>query len=73
MAKTMTYKAAMQELESILDSLKDGSLSMDDICASVQKATDLVKFCKEKIYTTEQLVQDNLKKLEDTIKDDDDE
>lgn len=73
MAKTITYKAAMQELESILDSLKDGSLSMDDICASVQKATDLVKFCKEKIYTTEQLVQDNLKKLEDTIKDDDDE
>lgn len=73
MAKTMTYKAAMQELESILDSLKDGSLSMDDMCASVQKATDLVKFCKEKIYTTEQLVQDNLKKLEDTIKDDDDE
>ncbi|MCQ2199227.1 MAG: exodeoxyribonuclease VII small subunit [Paludibacteraceae bacterium] len=73
MAKAMTYKAAMQELESILDSLKDGSLSMDDICASVQRATELVKFCKEKIYTTEQLVQDNLKKLEDTIKDDDNE
>lgn len=69
----MTYKAAMQELECILDSLKDGSLSMDDICASVQRATELVKFCKEKIYTTEQLVQDNLKKLEDTIKDDDNE
>ena len=56
MAKTkkLTYEAAMQELQGIVNQLQEEAVSVDELSGKVKRAAELVKFCQEKLRDTEE-------------------
>ncbi len=55
--KNLTYQAAVEELESILEQMEDNSLEIDRLSAQVKRASELITFCKNKLKSTEDDVQ----------------
>ncbi len=53
----LTYESALQELQGIVSSLQDEAVSMDDLSEKVNRAAELLKFCREKLRETEGQVQ----------------
>lgn len=49
----LTYKDALDQLETIVTSLEEEELDIDALSDKVKEAMDLMKFCKEKLRTTE--------------------
>jgi exodeoxyribonuclease VII small subunit len=56
MAKIKDYKSAVEELEQILTQLEANELEIDDLANKAKRATELIKFCKEKLYKTSEEV-----------------
>lgn len=52
----LTYESALQELQSIVSSLQDSAVGMDDLSEKVSRAAELLKFCREKLRETEEKV-----------------
>lgn len=52
MAEKKSYTNAMNELEEILSQLEANELEVDELTAKAKRATELLKFCKEKLYKT---------------------
>lgn len=65
MSKELTYKAAFEELQEIVNEIEQGEISVDELSAKVKRASVLIKICKTKLTTTEEDVQEILKELED--------
>lgn len=61
----MTYTAAFEELQEIVNEIEQGEISVDALSAKVKRASVLIKICKTKLTTTEEDVQKILKELED--------
>lgn len=55
--KELSYAAAMRELQDIVDALKDNSLGIDDLSDRLQRAAELITFCREKLRTTDEEIQ----------------
>ncbi len=55
----MTYEAAFQELQDIVEQLQQGTTAVDDLSDKAARAAELIAFCKEKLRGTEE----NLKQL----------
>lgn len=53
----MSYTQAMQRLELILSQLEEGNKSVDELSALVKEASELVKFCRTKLRSTEEEIQ----------------
>ena len=49
----ITYKAAVKEIEDILEKIEAGQLDVDELSENVKRVTDLLKICKEKLHKTE--------------------
>ena len=62
--KIVTYKESIQELEQILKDLEDNNLDIDMLSIKVKRAAELVKICKEKLYSTNEEVEEILKSIE---------
>ena len=61
MAKIKDYKSAITELEEILAQLEANELEIDELTRKAKRATELIKFCKEKLYKTNEEVNAILK------------
>lgn len=61
----MTYKEAFKELQDIADSLENGDLEVDMLTGKIKRASELVKFCKEKLRSIENEVNSEIKKSEE--------
>ena len=59
-----SYDAAVKEIEEILDSIDSGSLGMDDLTQQVSRATKLLKSCRDRLYKTEQQIDNILENKE---------
>ncbi len=59
----LTYEKAEQELEQILDDLRNDRISIDALAEKVERASKLIVFCKEKLASTEKKVEDIIKQL----------
>ena len=59
----LTYEEASNELESILEKLRNDEVSIDKLEKVVTKAAALSKLCQEKLRNTEQKVQEIIDKL----------
>ena len=59
----LTYEKAEQELEQILDDLRNDRISIDALTEKVERASKLIVFCKEKLASTEKKVEDIVKQL----------
>ncbi len=61
----MKYTDAFEELQEIVQEIQDGEISVDDLAIKVKRAAELIKFCKLKLSTTEEDVNQILKELEE--------
>ena len=57
--KVLSYKSAMEELQTIVAQLEANAIGIDELSEKVKRAAELVQFCQEKLRTTEQEM-DNL-------------
>ncbi len=57
--KKPTYKEAQAELEEIVNKLESESTDIDDLTELAKRATELVKFCREKLRATEEELKAN--------------
>jgi exodeoxyribonuclease VII small subunit len=64
MEKKMTYAEAVAELEQIVAEIEEGSVSVDELSGKVKRAAQLLRFCKEKLSSTEEDVKKILDELE---------
>lgn len=53
----MTYTAAMKQLEEIVSQLEDNTLDIDLLAEKVKTAQELIKFCRDKLYKTDEEIQ----------------
>jgi len=63
MEKKKTYEEVYEELVEIVNEIETGTISVDILGEKVKRAGELIKFCKEKLFKTEQEVNDVLKEL----------
>lgn len=64
MKKEITYTAAFEELQAIVNEIEEGEISVDELSEKVKRAALLIKICKDKLSTTEENVEEILKELE---------
>lgn len=55
----LTYEEAMQRLETIVESLEQDKLSLEDLGKSLADAKNLAQICKEKLA----LAENDIKKI----------
>ena len=60
----LTYEKASEELEQILNDLKNDEVSVDELAIKIQRASKLILFCKEKLTKTEQEVEKVIEQLD---------
>ena len=48
-----TYEAALQELESLVNSLESGQLPLDQLLTGYQRGAQLLKFCRDRLEAVE--------------------
>ncbi len=53
----LTYETALQELQQIVADLQEEAIGMDDLSEKVNRAAELLQFCREKLRETEGKVQ----------------
>ncbi|MBQ5875451.1 MAG: exodeoxyribonuclease VII small subunit [Alistipes sp.] len=59
--KKMTYAEATAEIEQILARLRsDQTASIDTLAADVKRATELIAYCRERLYSVEADVKSQL-------------
>ncbi len=62
--KELTYKQAMQELEKILATIEQDDVDVDKIASLIQRATELIQFCKLRLNKSKEEIDKALKTLE---------
>lgn len=49
----ISYEASIKEIEEILEKIETGNLSVDELAGKVSRVTELLKFCRDRLHTTE--------------------
>ena len=62
--KKMNYEEAYAELQKILEKIESGELNVDELAKEVKNASGLIKFCKSKLYETEEEIEKILEDLD---------
>jgi exodeoxyribonuclease VII small subunit len=65
MAKKLSYKDAVEEIEQIISKIEDDEYSIDEIAEKVKRISFLINYCKEKLRTTEDELDKILKKMQE--------
>jgi len=58
------YTAAFEELQMIVRDIESGDIGVDELSEKVKRASVLIAICKEKLFKTEDDVNQILKELE---------
>lgn len=64
MGNKISYAEAFAELQQIVSEMENSEIGLDTLDAKVKRASVLLKICREKLYKTEENVQESLKGLE---------
>jgi exodeoxyribonuclease VII small subunit len=64
MSEEISYTAAFEELQLIVQEIEEGGISVDELSVKVKRAAQLIKICKFKLTSTEEDVNQILKELE---------
>jgi exodeoxyribonuclease VII small subunit len=69
MAKSkLTYLAAITELEGIVKDIESGEIDVDVLTDKVKRASELIKFCKDRLRNTQKAVEKTLVDIEEESK-----
>jgi exodeoxyribonuclease VII small subunit len=52
----LNYESAWAELQQIVSALQSGAVGIDDLSAKIERAAELVRFCRERLRSTEDAV-----------------
>jgi exodeoxyribonuclease VII small subunit len=63
MSEKINYTQAFEELQTIVNEIEQGEISVDELSEKVKRAVTLIKTCKEKLVATETDVTGALKEL----------
>ena len=58
---TLTYEEAMSQLEELVRQVKNNEQGIDKLENQLKKAQQLIAFCKDKLYATDEEIQKILK------------
>lgn len=61
---TLTYEEAMSQLEELVRQVENNEQGIDKLAEQLKKAQQLIAFCKDKLYTTDEEIQKILKNEE---------
>jgi exodeoxyribonuclease VII small subunit len=64
MTKEPNYTEAYNELQTIVNEIEGGEISVDELSEKVKRAALLIKVCKHKLSSTEEDVNRILQELE---------
>ena len=65
MAKTeIHYKAAIEELEAIIEDIENDSTDIDNLLVKVKRATELVNYCRKKLKSSEDEIMRMIENIE---------
>lgn len=53
----MTYESALEELQGITQNLQEGKIGIDELAAQLQRAAELIRFCREKLRNVEKDIE----------------
>lgn len=53
----MTYEQAMMRLEDIVRQVEHGETSIDSLTELLKEAKQLIAYCKDKLYATEEEIK----------------
>ena len=53
----LNYEKAMQELQNITLDLQEGKIGIDELAAQLQRAAELIRFCREKLRNVEKEIE----------------
>lgn len=68
MEQDLTYDKAYAELKAISQQIDSESITVDVLADQVKRAADLIKFCQEKLRSTETEVDKIIKQMEGPVK-----
>ena len=51
--QTQTYESALEELQQVVEALRNEMISIDEITNKVNRAKELINFCKDKLRAVE--------------------
>lgn len=57
MEQPQSYTQAMQELESIVAKMQSDNCDIDALADYTKRATELIKFCRDKLFKTDEEVK----------------
>lgn len=60
-----SYNQALAEIETIISEIEDNKADMDQLSIRVERALELIKFCKSKLKDTETDIEKLLDNLTD--------
>jgi exodeoxyribonuclease VII small subunit len=63
-AEKLTYEKALEELQAIYNALENDEISIDELSAKVERAYELLRFCKERLRATEEQLERLMKENE---------
>jgi len=69
MSNPLSYTAAFEELQNIVEEIEDGEITVDELSDKVKRAALLIKVCKSKLTETEADVNKILEDLDQEHKD----
>ncbi|MCE2615904.1 MAG: exodeoxyribonuclease VII small subunit [Phocaeicola sp.] len=64
MEKKQTYEQAMKRLEEIVSRIDNGELDIDNLSTNLKEAQELIKFCRDRLYKTDDEIKKMLKENE---------
>ncbi len=63
MEEQLSYSKAIAELEAIVAKMQSDECDIDSLAGYTSRALELLKFCKEKLFSTDQEVKKCLEAL----------
>ena len=63
-----TYTSAITELEEIVKDIESGEIDVDVLTEKVKRASELIKFCKDRLRNTQKAVEKTLVDIEEEPK-----
>jgi exodeoxyribonuclease VII small subunit len=67
--KNLSYSEAVANIEEILQQIETGELDVDELAEKVKQASELLKLCKGKLFSTEKEIEKVLKEMDNNEKD----
>lgn len=67
MKEEKTYREAVEELEGIVRKMESDTCDIDKLSDYTKRALELLKFCKERLFSTNKEVEKCLEELKKTM------